>query len=120
VTNNVTSSGSGANNGINFYGDVANGNHQGGNHYNTFNNCTVTGNNGSAIYVSDNNNNLEINGGTYSAVAGLPVIDIGNPCCSNNAYVHNATVTGPGTVGIYIENGSANACNQQQHLWIGD
>jgi hypothetical protein len=108
VTNNVSSSG--ANNGINLYGDVANGNHQGGNHYNTFNNCTVTGNNGSAIYASDNNNNLEINGGTYSAVAGLPVIDIGNPCCANSAYIHNVSVSGPGTVGIYIENSSANAC----------
>jgi hypothetical protein len=108
VTNNVSSSG--ANNGINLYGDVANGNHQGGNHYNTFNNCTVTGNNGSAIFVSDNNNNLEINGGTYSAVAGLPVIDIGSPCCANNAYIHNASIGGPGSIGIYIENGSASAC----------
>ena len=110
VTNNVTSSGSGANNGINLYGDVANGNHQGSNHYNTFNNCTVTGNNGSAIFVSDNNNNLEINGGTYSAVAGLPVIDIGSPCCAINAYIHNASIGGPGSIGIYIENGSPNAC----------
>jgi len=108
VTNNVSSSG--ANNGINLYGDVANGNNQGSNHYNTFNNCTVTGNNGSAIFVSDNNNNLEINGGTYSAVAGLPVIDIGSPCCATNAYIHNASIGGPGSIGIYIENGSANAC----------
>ncbi len=108
VTNNVSSSG--ANNGINLYGDVANGNHQGSNHYNTFNNCTVTGNNGSAIFVSDNNNNLEINGGTYSAVAGLPVIDIGSPCCAINAYIHNASIGGPGSIGIYIENGSPNAC----------
>ena len=108
VTNNVSSSG--ANNGINLYGDVANGNNQGSNHYNTFNNCTVTGNNGSAIFVSDNNNNLEINGGTYSAVAGQPVIDIGSPCCATHAYIHNATIGGPGSIGIYIENSSKNAC----------
>jgi hypothetical protein len=51
------------------YGDQANGNHQGSNHYNTFNNCTVTGNAGYAVWVLDNNNNMEINGGTYSFAA---------------------------------------------------
>ena len=113
VTNNISSDGSiGSNNGINLYGDVSNGNNQGSNHYNTFNNCTVTGNNGSAILISDNNNNIEINGGTYSGVAGQPVIDFDDysPCCTNNAYVHNVTITGPGTTGINIANGSTNAC----------
>jgi hypothetical protein len=109
VTNNV---GSPNNSGIMLYGDVANGNHQGSNHYNTFNNCTVTGNSGYAIWVTDNNNNIEINGGTYTGVAGQYVIafDDSAPCCTNNAYIHNATINGPGSIGIYIENGSANAC----------
>jgi hypothetical protein len=62
--------------------------------------------------VSDNNNNIEINGGTYTGVAGQYVIafDDSAPCCTNNAYIHNATINGPGSIGIYIENGSANAC----------
>jgi len=109
VTNNV---GSPNNSGIALYGDVSNGNNQGSNHYNTFNNCTVTGNAGFAIWVSDNNNNIEINGGTYTGVAGQYVIafDDSSPCCSNNAYIHNATINGPGSIGIFIENSSKNAC----------
>ena len=109
VTNNV---GSPNNSGIALYGDVSNGNNQGSNHYNTFNNCTVTGNAGFAIWVSDNNNNIEINGGTYIGVAGQYVIafDDSSPCCSNSAYIHNANIDGPGSIGIYIENGSKNAC----------
>jgi hypothetical protein len=94
------------------YGDQANGNHQGSNHYNTFNNCTVTGNAGYAMWVLDNNNNIEINGGTYSGVAGSYVLAFGDsgPCCNNNVYIHNATINGPGSTGILIANGSANAC----------
>ena len=111
ATNNISSNGSiGSNNGIEFYGDVANGNHQGGNHYNTFNNCTSTGNNGVAMWVSDNNNNIEINGGTWSGIAGQPVIEFGSPCCANNAYIHNASISGPGTAGMIIDNGSIGAC----------
>jgi hypothetical protein len=109
VTNNV---GSPNNSGIALYGDVSNGNNQGSNHYNTFNNCTVTGNSGYAIWVSDNNNNTEINGGTYTGVAGQYVIafDDSSPCCTNNAYIHNATIDGPGSIGVFIENSSKNAC----------
>src|SRR4029077_8188579 len=108
VTNNV---GSPNNSGIAVYGD-ANGNNQGSNHYNTFNNCTVTGNSGYAIWVIDHNDHIEINGGTFSAAAGQYVIafDDSAPCCTNNAYIHNVTINGPGSIGIYIENGSANAC----------
>src|SRR6266478_5780258 len=109
VTNNV---GSPNNSGVTLYGDLANGNHQGSNHYNTFNNCTVTGNSGYAVWVNDNNNYIEINGGTYIGVAGQYVIafDDSSPCCSNSAYIHNANIGGPGSIGIYIENGSKNAC----------
>jgi hypothetical protein len=109
VTNNV---GSPNNSGIALYGDVSNGNNQGSNHYNTFNNCTVTGNSGFAIWVSDNNNNIEINGGTYTGVAGQYVIafDDSSPCCTNNAYIHNATIDGLGSIGIFIENSSKSAC----------
>jgi hypothetical protein len=112
VTNNVILSGSGNNSGITLYGDVANGNNQGGNDYNTFNNCTVTGNDGYALWVLDNNNHIEINGGTWSSVPGNSVIafDDSAPCCTSNAYIHDATISGPGTIGIYIENGSPNAC----------
>jgi hypothetical protein len=109
VTNNV---GSPNNSGIALYGDVSNGNNQGSNHYNTFNNCTVTANAGFAIWVSDNNNNIEINGGTYTGVAGQYVIafDDSSPCCTNNAYIHSVTIGGPGSIGIFIENSSKNAC----------
>jgi hypothetical protein len=108
VANNINYN----NSGIALYGDQANGNHEGSNHYNTFNNCTVTGNVGYAIWVLDNNNNIEINGGTYSGLAGQYVLafDDSAPCCTNNAYIHNATINGPGSTGIWIANGSANAC----------
>jgi hypothetical protein len=118
VTNNV---GSPNNSGITLYGDLANGNHQGSNHYNTFNNCTVTGNSGYAVWVNDNNNNIEINGGTYSGVAGQYVLafDDSAPCCTNNAYIHNATINGLGSIGIFIENGSKNACINNNTLGLG-
>jgi len=118
VTNNV---GSPNNSGITLYGDLANGNHQGGNHYNTFNNCTVTGNSGFALWVNDNNNYLEINGGTYSGVPGQYVLafDDSAPCCTNNAYIHNATIGGPGSIGIFIENGSKNACINNNTFVLG-
>jgi len=118
VTNNV---GSPNNSGITLYGDLANGNHQGGNHYNTFNNCTVTGNSGFALWVNDNNNYLEINGGTYSGVSGQYVLafDDSAPCCTNNAYIHNATINGPGSIGIFIENGSKNACINNNTFGLG-
>jgi hypothetical protein len=118
VTNNV---GSPNNSGITLYGDLANGNHQGSNHYNTFNNCTVTGNSGYAVWVNDNNNYLEINGGTYSSVAGQYVLafDDSAPCCTNNAYIHNATINGPGSIGIFIENGSKNACINNNTFGLG-
>jgi len=109
VTNNV---GSPNNSGIALYGDVANGNHQGNNHYNTFNNCTVTGNAGYQVVISDNNDHTEINGGIYTGVAGQYVIafDDSSPCCTANAYIHNAFIGGPGSTGVYIENGSPDAC----------
>jgi len=118
VTNNV---GSPNNSGITLYGDLANGNHQGSNHYNTFDNCTVTGNSGYAVWVNDNNNNIEINGGTYSGVAGQYVLafDDSAPCCTNNAYIHNATINGPGAIGIFIENGSKNACINNNTFGLG-
>jgi len=108
VTNNINYN----NSGVAMYGDQANGNHEGGNHYNTFNNCTVTGNAGYAVWVLDNNNNIEINGGTYSGLAGSYVLAFGDsgPCCNNNVYIHNVTINGPGSTGILIANGSANAC----------
>jgi hypothetical protein len=118
VTNNV---GNPNNSGITLYGDLANGNHQGSNHYNTFNNCTVTGNSGYAVWVNDNNNNIEINGGTYSGVPGQYVLafDDSAPCCTNNAYIHNATIDGPGSIGIFIENGSKNACINNNTFGLG-
>src|SRR5438445_6723036 len=62
--------------------------------------------------ILDNNNNIEINGVTYSVVAGSYVLAFGDsgPCCNNNVYIHNATINGPGSTGILIANGSANAC----------
>jgi hypothetical protein len=108
VTNSINYN----NPGIVLYGDQANGNHEGSNHYNTFNNCTVTRNAGYAVWVLDNNNQIEINGGTYSGLAGQYVLafDDSAPCCTNNAYIHNATINGPGSIGIWIANGSASAC----------
>ncbi len=64
------------------------------------------------MWVLDNNNNIEINGGTFSGVAGSYVLAFGDsgPCCNNSVYIHDATINGPGSTGILIANGSANAC----------
>jgi len=45
-------------------------------------------------------------------VAGQYVIafDDSSPCCTANAYIHNAFIGGPGSTGVYIENGSPDAC----------
>ena len=46
---------------IYIYGDSDQGNSEGNNNFNTFNNCTVSNNDGYAVIVSDNNSDVTFN-----------------------------------------------------------
>jgi hypothetical protein len=98
--------------GIYLYGDVDQGNHEGHNDFNTFNNCTISNNQGYAFIVSDNNSNVTINGGTFSGlISGNYLFWLNGGCCNNigNFSVHNATLSGPGAIGISMA-GAPNSC----------
>jgi hypothetical protein len=113
--NNVSISGlAGTDNaGIAIYGDASNGNYQGNNYYNTFNNCNVSGTTDPALWVLDNNEYTTISGGSWSGSAGVPVLAFGLDAGAGGegyVYVTGATISGPGTNGIEVDNASSNVC----------
>ncbi len=77
-----------------------------GEKYNTFNNCTVSGNGLRQAEIQDTDDYNTISGGHYTGTSGNVVIYIstyyntGNPPV--NDYIHDATISGPGTDGILI------------------
>ena len=105
VTNNGAGAGTANGNaGINTFGNF--------NQYNSFVNCTVTGN-GNVQFLVNNYDALRlgmdigntINGGTYTGTnTAEPAIAI----YGSNAYVTSAYIYGPGADGLYL--GSTNGC----------
>jgi hypothetical protein len=107
VTNNGVNAGTGnGNSGINLFGNF--------NQYNTFNNCTVTGNGNIQFYVSgfdalhlaqDSHNT--ISGGTFIGSNNTePAILIQG----DGTLITGATINGPGAQGIYLDTQATNAC----------
>jgi len=81
--------------------------------FNTFNNCTMYGNGIYQFNVSSSDNNWTISGGTYGpSWADTDVI--GFSCCggvTTGNYVHEATIKGPGSVGIGVVASSSGCIN---------
>jgi hypothetical protein len=107
VVKNNGGSGTGTGNaGINSFGNF--------NQYNTFNNCTVTGNGNVQFYISSYDNlrlgqdsNATINGGTFiGSNTAEPVIEVEGA----RVYIHDATISGPGSVGIGFNSYGVNGC----------
>jgi hypothetical protein len=108
VTNNGGSGVGNGNSGIAMFGNW--------NQYNSFNNCTVSGNGNTQLSSGvepsgdgiSNDSNITINGGTWTGSnSSEPVIYIHGPA---NATVNGAVIRGPGPHGIYVADGSTNAC----------
>ena len=107
VTNNGVGTGTGTGNaGINSFGNF--------NQFNTFNNCVVTGNGNVQFYVSNfdalrlgQDSNVTISGGIFTGSNSVepPIVMAGA-----NAHIHDATINGPGSQGISLQNPAANAC----------
>ena len=98
----VTNNGSGANSGnagINTFGNF--------NQYNAFNHCTVSGNGNIQFYISgydalslaqDSHNT--VSGGSFTGSNGVvPVMGIQG----DGTFISGATISGPGTYGIYLD-----------------
>ncbi len=82
-----------------------------GNDYNTLQNCTMYGNGIYQFGGSSSDNNWTVGGGTYGPGWSDQHV-IGFSCCggvTNNIYVHDATIKGPGDVGLSV-GGASNAC----------
>src|SRR5207237_4603477 len=99
--------------GINTFGNF--------NQYNTFNNCTVTGN-GNVQFLINNFDALRLGqdignkiiGGTYTGSNTVqPVIAV----YRTSTYITSATINGPGPQGIYVE--STNACLNDNTFNLG-
>jgi len=104
----ITNMGGSDNAAVSMYGDT-NGAQQGSNHYNTFNNCTISAPvNEYAFRNIDHNDHMEINGGTFSGISGSSVIVVGERGLSTNAYIHNVTIS-TGSVGVNLIT-SSNGC----------
>ena len=99
-----------SNAGIQMYGNIGNGANEGNNHYNTFNNCTISAPGNIAVWNIDSNDHMEINGGSYSGTCGRHIA-VGYSAASNNAYIHNATISSPGSPGIALMNGTGSCVN---------
>ena len=92
--------------GINLFGNF--------NQYNTFNNCTVTGNgnlqlwdSGSdAMHLAADSHNT-INGGTFTGSNGVEAVIY---LQGANPTVSGATINGPGSDGIAMDDNAANGC----------
>jgi hypothetical protein len=106
VTNNGGSGTGTGNAGINSFGNF--------NQYNTFNNCTVTGNGNVQFLINSFDNlrlgqdsNATINGGTFTGANSVePVIEVEGA----SVYIHNATISGPGSAGIGFNSYGINGC----------
>jgi len=104
VTNNGGTETGNGNAGINTFGNF--------NQYNTFNNCTVTGNGNDQLMINNfdalrlgQDIGNKISGGTYTGTNTVEaVIDV----YGSNASVASATISGPGGQGLHL--GSTNAC----------
>jgi hypothetical protein len=106
VTANGTSGTSTGNGGIITFGNF--------NQYNTFNNCTVSGNGNIQLFVSgfdalrlaqDSGNT--VNGGTFTGSSSQGVVMVVE---GTGTYIHDATINGPGTYGIYLDTQANYAC----------
>jgi Bacterial Ig domain/Immunoglobulin domain/Purple acid Phosphatase, N-terminal domain/Immunoglobulin I-set domain len=107
VTNNGAGTGTANGNaGINTFGNF--------NQYNTFINCTVSGNGNlqllfnsyDALRLGQDSNNT-VNGGTYTGTNSIePVIEVEGA----NVYIHNATINGSGFTGIGFNSYGTNGC----------
>ena len=107
VVSNNGGSGTGTGNaGINSFGNF--------NQYNTFNNCTVSGNGNVQFLISSfddlrlgQDSNATINGGTFTGTNSVePVIEVEGA----SVYIHNATISGPGSAGIGFNSYGINGC----------
>ena len=105
--NNGTASTGTGNAGINLFGNF--------NQYNTFNTCTVSGNGNIQFYISgydalrlaqDSYNT--VNGGTFTGFTSSDPTVLGIQ--GAGAYVHDATIDGPGAFGIYLDKQATYAC----------
>ena len=104
----VTQNGSGVGNaGINVFGNY--------NQYNTFNNCTVSGNgniqffvnNSDALSLAQSSYNT-ISGGSFTGATTFDQAVVGIQ--GGGAYIHDATINGPGQSGIYLNTQATYAC----------
>lgn len=94
--------------GINLFGNF--------NQYNTFSNCTVSGNGNVQFYISSfdalrlaQDSHNSVSGGSFTGTDTTQVeavMDIEG----DSAYVHDATINGPGSYGLLLDAHASNAC----------
>jgi hypothetical protein len=107
VTNNGAGTGTGTGNaGIITFGNF--------NQYNSFNNCTVSGNGNVQFYISgfdalrlaqDSHNT--VSGGTFTGSNSSEAVLLIE---ADGTYITGTTISGPGVHGIYLDTQASNAC----------
>jgi len=109
ATNNSPTGGTMTGNaGINLFGNF--------NQYNTFNNCTVSGNGNVQFFISSwdalrlaQDSHNTVSGGSFTGTDVTQVeavLDIEG----DSAYIHDASISGPGGYGLYLDGHASNAC----------
>jgi hypothetical protein len=107
VTNNGAGTGTGTGNaGINTFGNF--------NQYNTFNRCKVSGNGNLQFYISgfdalrlaqDSHNTVR--GGSFRGLSSSEAVMLIE---GDGTFITGATISGPGSQGIYLDTQASNAC----------